>query len=125
MGTHILWAGLGMLIAATYGGYAFSLGHPPYLAGAAVLVFLAVVSLPFFSEYSALNRGFKFSENDFETDEKKLLQPQNDAEIFSPEERRRGASAWRRHGLSRLAYKLLLIIGVLLLVGDIAQLVLS
>lgn len=125
MGTHILWAGLGMLIAATYGGYAFSLGHSPYLAGVAVLIFLAVVSLPFFSEYSALNRGFKFSENDFETDEKKLLQPQSDVEVFSPRERRRGDSAWRRHGLSRLAYKLLLVIGALLLAGDIIQLAIS
>jgi len=114
-----------MLLVAAYGGYAFSLDHTPYWAGGSLVVFLLVIALPFLTEYSAVNRGFKFTENDFQTEERKLLEGSRGSEVFAPEERKGGAGAWRRHGLSKLAYKLLLILGAIFFCVDIAELILS
>lgn len=122
---QVLWAGLGMLVASAYGGYALSLDHTPYWAGASVVAFLLVIALPYLSEYSAVDRGFKFTEDDFQTEERKLLEQAGKPEVFAPEERRGGESAWRRHGLSGLGYKLLLSLGFILFGVDIASLVLS
>jgi len=125
MGTHILWGGLGLLVVAAYVGYAFSLGHTPYWAGGALIVFAAVVSWPFFSEYSALNRGFKFTEGDFRTDEKKLLESAGGQEVIAPSDQKRGWRAWRRYGPSRLGYRLLLIIGTIFIIIDFYLLIIS